>query len=250
MDRINQVADVHGLWVLEDAAEAPFAKYKGRVVGGLGHMATYSFFGNKMITCGEGGAVTFDDDRMATRLRSLRGQGMDPTRRYYFPITGYNFRLTNVAAALLCAQIERLPEIAGRRRDIFDRYNRLLAEIPGVVLQPVAPWAELSPWMYACTIDPDVFGGSRDEVMAFLAGRNIETRPMFIPLHRLPPFRAESRQRGEHLPVTDLVSERGIMLPTYNRLTEADQDRVTAAIADLHRQNVQSGRGSRSRAAA
>src|SRR5206468_3179897 len=94
MDRINQVADVHGLWVLEDAAEAPFAKYKGRVVGGLGHMATYSFFGNKMITCGEGGAVTFDDARMATRLRSLRGQGMDPNRRYYFPITGYNFRLT------------------------------------------------------------------------------------------------------------------------------------------------------------
>ena len=250
MDRINQIADVHGLWVVEDAAEAPFARYKGRTVGGLGHMATYSFFGNKMITSGEGGAITFSDDRLLTRLRSLRGQGMDPARRYYFPITGYNFRLTNVAAALLCAQLERLPEIIARRREIFDRYNRLLAEIPGVVLQPVAPWAELSPWMYACAIDPDVYGASRDEVMAFLAERNIETRPMFIPLHRLPPFREESRHRGEHLPVTDQLSERGVMLPTYNHLTGADQGRVVEAIAELHQRNLQTGRGSRARAAA
>ncbi len=242
MDRINQIADVHGLWVVEDAAEAVGGKYKGRPVGSLSHAATFSFFGNKIITSGEGGAITLSDDRLVTRLRALRGQGMDPHRRYYFPITGYNFRLTNLACAILCAQLERWEAIIARRREIFDRYNRLLGSVPGVRLQPVAPWAELSPWMYACAIDPDEFGATRDDLMAALAERNIETRPMFIPLHKLPPFREESRRRGEYLPVTDRLGETGVMLPTYNRLTEADQLRVVEAIADLQRRGARSGR--------
>ena len=236
MDRINQVADVHGLWVIEDAAEALGAKYKGQPVGGLSHAATFSFFGNKVITSGEGGAITLSDERLATRLRALRGQGMDPNRRYYFPITGYNFRLTNLACAILCAQMERKETILAQRRALCDRYNRMLGSIPGVTLQPVAPWAEVSPWMYSCTIDADEFGGTRDDLMAALAEKNIETRPMFISLHTLPPFREESRKRNEFLPVTDRLSETGIMLPTYNALSEADQDRVVGSIADFQRQ--------------
>ncbi len=236
MDRINRVADVHGLWVIEDAAEALGAKYKGQPVGSLSHAATFSFFGNKVITSGEGGAITLSDERLATRLRALRGQGMDPNRRYYFPITGYNFRLTNLACAILCAQMERKETILAQRRTLCERYNQMLRSIPGIGLQPVAPWAEISPWMYSCTIDPDEFGGSRDELMASLAERNIETRPMFISLHTLPPFREESRKRNEHLPVTDRLSESGIILPTYNTLSEADQDRVVGAIAEFQRQ--------------
>ena len=236
MDRINRVADVHGLWVIEDAAEALGAKYKGQPVGSLSHAATFSFFGNKVITSGEGGAITLSDERLATRLRALRGQGMDPNRRYYFPITGYNFRLTNLACAILCAQMERKETILAQRRTLCERYNQMLRSIPGIGLQPVAPWAEISPWMYSCTIDPDEFGGSRDELMASLAERNIETRPMFISLHTLPPFREESRKRNEHLPVTDRLSESGIILPTYNALSEADQDRVVGAIAEFQRQ--------------
>jgi perosamine synthetase len=233
MDRINQIAAIHGLWVIEDAAEAVFARYKGRPVGSLGEVATFSFFGNKLITCGEGGALTLSDERLATRLRALRGQGMDPTRRYYFPITGYNFRLTNVAAALLCAQMERREAILNVRRGIFDRYHALLRDIPGVELQPVAPWADISPWMYAVSIDAAAFGATRDEVIAHLAERGIETRPMFIPLHRLPPFRHESLGRGEHLPVTDRLGASGLMLPTYNRLSEADQARIVEALAEV-----------------
>ena len=236
MDRINRVADVHGLWVIEDAAEALGAKYKGQPVGSLSHAATFSFFGNKVITSGEGGAITLSDERLATRLRALRGQGMDPNRRYYFPITGYNFRLTNLACAILCAQMERKETILAQRRTLCERYNQMLRSIPGIGLQPVAPWAEISPWMYSCTIDPDEFGGSRDELMASLAERNIETRPRFISLHTLPPFREESRKRNEHLPVTDRLSESGIILPTYNALSEADQDRVVGAIAEFQRQ--------------
>ena len=240
MDRINQIAAVHGLWVVEDAAEALGATYKGRPVGGLARVATFSFFGNKIITCGEGGAVTLDDEQMATRLRALRGQGMDPNRRYYFPITGYNFRLTNLACAILCGQLERIDEIFRRRRVIFENYDRMLAAVPGAEPQPVAPWASISPWMYACAINAKRFGCCRDDVIAALGKRGIETRPMFIALHTLPPFRENSRRRGEVLPVTQRLSDTGIMLPTYTQLTRAEQERVVGAIRDL--QHGSSGR--------
>ncbi len=235
MDRINRLAAVHGLWVVEDAAEAVLARYKGRPVGGLGHVATFSFFGNKLFTSGEGGAVTLNDEHLATRMRTLRGQGVDPQRRYYFPVTGYNFRLTNLACALLCAQLERGQAILHRRREIYATYDRLLADIPGISFQPVAPWAEISPWMYAVTLRPDEFGCSRDDLIAYLDGKGIETRPMFLPLHTLPPFRDESRRRGDMLPVTDSVSETTIMLPTFTGLTEWDQVRIGEAIRAVGR---------------
>ncbi len=235
MDRINHIAAVNGLWVVEDAAEAPLATYKGRVVGGLAKMATFSFFGNKLITCGEGGAISLSDPQLEKRVRILRGQGMDPERRYYFPVTGYNFRLTNVAAAILCAQLERREEIVARRTAVFDRYRELLAPIRGIGFQPVAPWARLSPWMFAATVDAEEFGCSRDELAAALAERDIETRPLFFPLHKLPPFREESQRRGERLPVTDDLAASAIMLPTYNRLTDADLVRIAGAIADVRK---------------
>lgn len=245
MDRINHIAATHGLWVVEDAAEALLARYKGRPVGGLGHLATFSFFGNKLLTSGEGGAVTLNEEHLNTRLRILRGQGMDPQRRYYFPVTGYNFRLTNLAAAILCAQMERRQQILERRRAVYGHYDRLLAEIPGVLFQPVAAWAEVSPWMYVVRIDADTFGCGRDEVMAFLAERNIETRPMFVPLHTLPPFREESRRRGECLPVTDQVSASAVMLPTYTQLSLADQTRVVETLALARKQLGKAGTGAR-----
>lgn len=243
MDPINKIAAVHGLWVVEDAAEAHFAKYKGRVVGGLSHMATFSFFGNKMFTCGEGGAITLNDAHLDARLRILRGQGMDPSRRYYFPVTGYNFRLTNLAAAILCAQLERREEILARRKAIYAEYNRLLAQIPGMILQPIAPWAELSPWMYAVTVDSSRFGASRDQIMTSLAEKNIETRPMFLPLHKLPPFREESRKRGEHLPHTDEISAATIMLPTWTQLENEDIHRVVDAIAEVRQKAIHTHSG-------
>lgn len=236
MDEINKIAAVHGLWVVEDAAEALDAKYKGKPVGGFSKMATFSFFGNKLLTCGEGGAVTLNDDSLATRIKTLRGQGMDPTRRYYFPITGYNFRLTNLAAAILCGQMERKKEIIEKRKMIFARYDNSFKNIKGIKLQPCAKWAELSPWMYACLIDEEEFGCSRNAVMEHLNNFNIETRPMFISLHKLPPFREESLQRCESLPETEYLSESGIMLPTYNMLSEKDQNRVIETLLDLKKQ--------------
>lgn len=230
MDAINHIAAVHGLWVVEDAAEAHLARYKGRVTGSLAPIATFSFYGNKIFTCGEGGSVMVSDPKLEIRIRTLRGQGMDPNRRYYFPVTGYNFRLTNVAAAILCAQLERRDEIIARRRAIFQMYSQYLADIPGIDFQPVAPWAQPAPWLYCVTVNKEKFGKSRDEVMVALAAAEVESRPFFLSLHKLPPFREESMRRGEVLPVTDELSERGLSLPTFAGLTEADIVKIAKII--------------------
>ena len=196
MDAINHIAGVHGLWVVEDAAESHLARYKGRRTGSLAPLATWSFYGNKLFTCGEGGALTLDDTQLELRIRTLRGQGMDPERRYYFPVTGYNFRLTNVACALLCAQLERRDEIIGRRRELYTRYNQLLSDVPGIGFQPVADWAEVAPWLFCITVDEDAYGRTRDELIDHLATHGVDTRPFFLALHRLPPFREESLRQG------------------------------------------------------
>ncbi len=233
MDEINHIAGVNGLWVVEDAAEAPLATYRQKPVGGLSAIATFSFYGNKVLTCGEGGALTLNDPGLELRARTLRGQGMDPRRRYYFPVTGYNFRLTNVACAMLCAQLEQRERIMARRWEIFAHYRRRLECIAGLGFQPVAPWATLSPWLFCITIDESAFGRSRDAVMGKLTEAGIETRPFFIPLHQLPPFREQSRARGEHLPVTTDLASRGINLPTFSAMTAEQVDRVADVLLAL-----------------
>jgi perosamine synthetase len=235
MDAINHVAAVHGLWVVEDAAEAHFARYKGRPTGGLGDLGTFSFYGNKIITCGEGGAVNVNDRHLELRLRTLRGQGMDPQRRYYFPVTGYNFRLTNLAAAILCAQLDRREEIFAGRSRVFTAYEDLLAGIPGVGFQPIAPWAERAPWLFCITVDASEYGRSRDELAVLLSDQGIETRPFFLALHRLPPFREESMRRGEALPLTDALSDAGMNLPTFAALTESQLGYIADTIRQLRR---------------
>jgi perosamine synthetase len=226
MDAINHIAGVHGLWVIEDAAEAHFAKYRGRPVGGISHIATFSFYGNKIFTCGEGGAVTTSDPYLTTRMKTLRGQGMDPNRRYYFPVTGYNFRLTNLACAILCAQLERRDEILTLRRGLFEQYRNALDGIGGVGFQPIAPWAQVAPWLFSITIDANVYGMSRDEVARILDSSGIETRPFFIPLHQLPPFREGARSRGGDFTHSTRLGESGLNLPTHRHVRPADVERI------------------------
>jgi perosamine synthetase len=230
MDAITHLAGVHGLWVVEDAAEAHMAKYRGRPVGGLGTIGTFSFYGNKIFTSGEGGALTVSDRQAELRIRTLRGQGMDPLRRYYFPVTGYNFRLTNVQCAMLCAQLGRRDAIIAKRRSIFAAYRQGLGNIPGISFHETADWAEPAPWLFCILIDEERFGVPRDELAARLAKLGIETRPFFLPLHSLPPFREQSRARGEHLPITDELASRGLNLPTYNRMSMEEVGLVVEAI--------------------
>jgi perosamine synthetase len=230
MDELEGIASRHNLWLVEDAAEAHLATYKGRPVGSLGRMAMFSFYGNKPFTSGEGGALTTDSPELAQKARLLRGQGMDPERRYYFPVTGYNYRLTNVACALLCAQLERRESLIARRREIFALYRELLDGVPGVELQPNADWAEPTPWLFSILIDERRYGKSRDELAEALAKDGIETRPFFIPLHTLPPFREASDRRNESLPVTEDLGARGLNLPTYTQLKSEDVVAVAEAV--------------------
>jgi len=208
MDVLGEIAQKHGLALLEDAAEAPFATYRGRLTGGLGTVAGFSFFGNKIITCGEGGAVTTNDPEIARRVRLLRGQGMDPDRRYFFPVVGYNYRLTNVAAAILCAQMTRREALVSRRDQLFAAYDSAFADMEAIELQPVAPWATRAPWMYTILLR---HGIDRDEVMSQLGADGVDSRPLFIPLHTLPPYEDPASQP---LPVTDDLASRGLSLPT------------------------------------
>ena len=235
MDPINRIAGIHGLWVVEDAAEAHMATYKDRRVGSLARIGTFSFYGNKIFTSGEGGALTVSDPNLELRIRTLRGQGVDPKRRYFFPVTGYNFRLTNVACAMLCAQLERRDSLLKRRWEIFSTYREQLFGIPGIGFQPQVSWATMAPWLFCITVDKSAYGHSRDELMVILEQADIETRPFFIPLHQLPPFREGSLTRGERLPVTDDLGSTGMNLPTFTRMTDADVERVIQVIKTNHR---------------
>ncbi|HUP14463.1 MAG TPA: DegT/DnrJ/EryC1/StrS family aminotransferase [Acidimicrobiia bacterium] len=233
MDAINELAGVHGLWVVEDAAEAHLAEYRGRVVGSLATIGTFSFYGNKIISSGEGGALTLSDRQLELRLRTLRGQGMDPKRRYYFPVTGYNFRLTNVACALLCAQMEHLDEMLEARQAIFARYREQLDGCEGLEFQPRAGWATPAPWLFNITIDARTFPTDAAGLRRALEVQGVETRPFFIPLHGLPPFRESARARGVDLPVTNRLGASGVSLPTFSQLRLEEVDRVCALVRQV-----------------
>ena len=228
MDALNEIAAIHGLWVVEDAAEAHGARYKDRPVGSLANITTFSFYGNKILTSGEGGAITVSDPGLERRIRLLRGQGMDPERRYYFTEVGYNYRLTNVCAALLCAQLERAEVLLAERARRFAWYRRDLDGVPGIGFQPVAPWAQSAPWLYCITVDEDIFGRSRDEVARELALAGIETRPFFPPVHEQTPYIAY--RPDWPLPVTQRLGMTGMNLPMSSFLPEPDIGRISDAI--------------------
>ncbi len=217
MDPINRLAQIYNLWVVEDAAEAIFAEYKGCPVGSLGKIATFSFHSAKVITSGEGGAITLDDEQLELFIRMICNHGMDTKRRFFFPVVGFNYRLTNISAALLCAQLERRETILKQRNIIFDIYSEGLKNVSGISIRPVMPWAKVSPWLFSVVIDPRKFGHTRNELIQELAKEGIESRPFFIPIHSLPAFREMSGKT--ELPVTDRLCGTGMNLPTYNTMT-------------------------------
>jgi perosamine synthetase len=221
MTALRQLAEHHGLALVEDAAEAHTATWEGRPVGSLGTAGVFSFFGNKVLTTGEGGAVTTDDDALAARLRLLRGQGMDPQRRYWFPVVGFNYRMTNIAAALGCAQMEQLSEFLLRRQEIAERYDAHLAGTPGIVTPWTDPRATRVNWLYTVLLPEHASSEDRDRVIAELAGDGIETRPVFHPMHTLPPYLQE-----DTFPVSGMLGRRGISLPTHVNLSDDDVDHV------------------------
>jgi len=233
LDAIKRLATIYGLWVVEDAAEAALARYKGRPVGGLAEVTTFSFHITKVFTSGEGGAVTMNDEKVEAFIRMIYSHGMDPERRFFFPVSGYNYRLTNIAAGLLCAQIERQESFLRRRAEIFRGYHELLQDLPGIGIRPVAPWATLSPWLFSITVKADEFGSTREELMSALAAQGIESRPFFIPVHDLPPFREGARKRRTHCPHTERLCGAGVNLPTFTTMTDGQVERVAKIIREM-----------------
>ena len=227
MDPILEIAHRHGLMVIEDAAEAVGAKYKGRMTGGLGDCATFSFFGNKIITTGEGGMITTNDDALAERMRLYRSQGMDPKRRYWFPVVGFNYRMTNIQAAIGLAQLERIDHHLAARKGVAELYDCKLERLGNRLTRPlVEPFAEHVFWMYTVRLS-DQLSKSRDQVMLDLDALGIETRPVFYPMHVMPPY--EGLDSGP-LPMAEACSADGLNLPTHGGLSEADIDRIVDAL--------------------
>jgi perosamine synthetase len=227
MDPILDLARSRGLAVVEDAAEAHGARYKGRRVGSLGHLATFSFYGNKIVTTGEGGMVVTSDPTLAERAAFLRDHAMDPRRRYYHPEIGFNYRMTNIQAAIGCAQLEQAEAILDRRKVLAATYEAELAGLPGLVRPPAAPWAENVYWMYSVLVEPG-FGRDRDAVREGLRARGVDSRPFFVPLHEQPPYREAAA-----FPVATALARTGLNLPSGTGLTSAEIATVGAALREL-----------------
>jgi perosamine synthetase len=224
---LNQLAGERGIAVVEDAAEAHGARVAGRRVGSVGVCNAFSFFGNKILTTGEGGAVTTDDEELAGRIRIFRGQGMDPHRRYWFPVVGYNYRMTNVAAAIGVAQLEDIEGKINRRQEIKQGYDARLGEYPFVTTPKQPRWSSSVNWLYTVLLDVAT-AEHRDRVGALLADAGIETRPVFYPLHQMPSY----FEPGGAYPVADSCARRGLSLPTYARLDDDDLDWVCQHLAN------------------
>jgi perosamine synthetase len=231
METINAIARRHKLWVVEDAAEAHGAEVNGRKVGSMGTCATFSFFGNKIVTTGEGGMVTTNDAALAAKLRLFRGQGMDLARRYWFPVIGYNYRMTNIQAAIGLAQMETIDKSLSDRARLAEWYAEALADLEDqIVLPKDVQWTKQVHWMYNIFLRE---GGAtrRDAVMHALDLADIETRPVFYPMHVLPPYKEDTAY-----PVADLWAPRGINLPTHQALTRADVQRIADSLKEALRQ--------------
>jgi perosamine synthetase len=224
MDALAEIAAEHDLVVVEDAAEALGAVYRERPAGGLGLLGVLSFYGNKLITTGEGGAMLTDDPTLAERARLLRDHAMDPHRRYWHGEIGFNYRITNMQAALGVAQLERLDEFLERKRATAAAYCAGLRDVPGVTLQDEAEWASSSWWMTTLRIDASR-GVDRDELAARLRADGIDSRPAFVPLHLLPHL----SQQGP-LPVAEAVGAEGLSLPSSTSLSAAQVEAVIASV--------------------
>lgn len=219
MDPILKIARKYNLYVIEDAAEALGSQYKGRKCGTLGDVAIFSFYGNKIITTGEGGMVVTNNKKIAERVKLLKGQGMDPKKRYWFPILGYNYRMTNIQAAIGLAQLENIEKFISKRRKIAKMYNYYLKGIDGLVLPAEKNYAYHSYWMYSILIE-DEYRRGRDEVMKFLAKNGIETRPFFYPMHTMPVYKKINKNKD--LKISEDIAVRGINLPTFYSLKKKD----------------------------
>jgi len=229
MDAIMKIAKKYGLYVIEDAAEAHGAKYKEKKVGSFGDISCFSFYGNKIITTGEGGICLTDNQELAERMKILRDHGMNPNKRYWYDVIGFNYRMTNVQAAIGIAQLKKLDKFIKRKRQIARKYSEGLKdlEMKGLItLHPEMPWANSVYWMYSILLE-DNFGVKREKLMQLLEERGIETRPFFYPIHIMPPYSACKSNINN---IAKNISLKGINLPSSSALKDSEIQYVIECI--------------------
>ncbi|MGA9351780.1 MAG: DegT/DnrJ/EryC1/StrS family aminotransferase [Anaerolineae bacterium] len=232
MDPLLELARRHDLIIVEDAAEAHGAEYKGRKCGGLGDLSCFSFYANKIITTGEGGMVLTNREDYAERLRSLRNLCFKKERRFYHTELGHNFRLTNVQAAIGLAQLERIEESVRHKRWMGAAYTERLRNVLGLQLPVEEPWAKNVYWMYGVVLDESTRLDAA-EFARLLAARGVMTRPFFLGMHEQPVFRQMGLFKGEHYPVAERLARQGLYLPSGMTLTEAQVESVCAIVRQV-----------------
>lgn len=239
MDAILSLAEARGLAVIEDAAEGHGAEYltqrrtsqpAWKRCGSFGTLSAFSFYANKLVTTGEGGMVVTDDAALAGKIRSLRNLCFQPSRRFFHEELGFNFRMTNMQAALGLAQVERMDQIVAKKRWIADQYHkRLQGVVPHLRLPVEQPWARSVYWMYGVVLDE----GSGMDASVFaeaLASRGIQTRPYFLGMHEQPVFHRRGWFKGDSFPVAESLARQGLYLPSGLALTEEQIDHVSQAV--------------------
>jgi len=227
MDPIMETCRAHGVMVIEDAAEALGADYRGRSPGSFGHMGIFSFNGNKIITTSGGGMLVSDDEHAIARARKLATQARDPAPHYQHTEIGYNYRLSNVLAGIGRGQLQVLEERVLQRRANFDFYVESLADLPGVTFQPEAEWGRHTRWLTCLTVNPAAGGSDRETIRTHLESLNIEARPVWKPMHLQPLYSGYEVVGGE---VADELFEFGLCLPSGSNLTDEEKHRVVAAV--------------------
>ena len=234
-DPILDVCAAYGVPVIEDAAEALGATYNDKVVGGFGKLGVFSFNGNKIITTSGGGMLVSHDESLIERARFLATQARDPAPHYQHSAVGYNYRMSNLLAAIGRGQLRVLSDRVRARREVFAYYKESLGGLPGLEFMPEAPYGVSTRWLTCITIDPDEFGATREDVRLALDDANIEARPVWKPLHLQPAF-AECRVRGGT--IAEDIFERGLCLPSGSNLTEPELSRIVEIVHSTSRIRV------------
>jgi perosamine synthetase len=235
MDPIMEIAKDHDLYVVEDAAEAHGAEYKGKKTGGIGDIGCFSFYANKIITTGEGGMVVTNDDALAERAASLKNLAFSKERRFQHVDIGYNYRMTNIEAAIGLAQLERIDELVEKRRKNAKLYNEQLKDVNGLTLPVEKNYTKNVYWMYSLTVYQEKYGMGRDELMKKLAEKGIETRAFFIPAHHINAFRNMGLFKDESYPVAERLGEQGLYLPSGSGLNEEDIEYICRVSKDIQK---------------
>jgi dTDP-4-amino-4,6-dideoxygalactose transaminase len=229
-DRILAICKEYDVTVIEDAAEALGATYRGKKAGVFGKCAVFSFNGNKIITTSGGGMLVSDDGDLIERARFLATQARDPAPHYQHSAIGYNYRLSNVLAAIGRGQLRLIDQRVAQRRQNWHLYRSALADIPGISFMPQASYGESNHWLTCIVVEPEKFGATREDIRLALEAENIEARPIWKPLHMQPVFKDAKIIGGD---VAEAIFEKGLCLPSGSSLHSTDLERVAAVVRSL-----------------